>query len=160
MSGPRRDLNTTPIVNLATMLVPVTIMTAWFMMHPEPPQPAQAASVQTPQSPMPDVALPPGLSILLASEAGHRLSWRPAEQSDEPAWDVDVPCAPMCEPFDEVNLERALRMIKRQHPQIEDILIVPGPGVSYDAVVRTMTIAQADAEGALFPFAVVSQRGR
>jgi len=162
------DLNLVPIMNLVTILIPFLIMAAQFVQlavidsnipaisddktEPPPDEPPWKLSVALTQN---------GITIGGADKALGIAPMVPGEKRPP-----TIPCGAgtgRCTGVLDYNwteLTTKLNEVKQQHPDEENVIIVPGPSIEYEVIVKAMD-ASRQIEGTdglkdLFPTVVIA----
>lgn len=142
-----------PMVNLASLAVPVSVMMAWL-----------ALSASPPAAPVPDVdpADPLDLAVLITPD-GFQIQGDDGLLADA-GLDGALPCAvlpcasPDAYPLD--ALHERLRVIKDARPAQQDLTLVPHPNTRYRLIMQTRGMATTTHnEGVaaeLFPWVSIS----
>jgi len=149
LRSPPGPLHLVPLGNLASIVVPVIVIGANVVW--------QALVVPVPERPPPDPYRAPsamqslGLSVLV-EPAGYVITTGTGTTRI-------VSCAGCANPHDPAALQQALRALKRDHPDEVTVVVVPNRTTSYEVLMQTVKASREDAEGMLFPQAIIAGLG-
>jgi len=143
-SGP---LHLVPLGNLASLLVPVALVTANVVWQ------ASFAPVPSPdRAPAPPVRSPSlGLSVLVEPD-GYVITTSTGSTRV-------LGCHGCSDPHDPADLQDVLREIKDAHPSELTVVVVPDRATPYAVLMRTVRATREDAAGPLFPQAIIAGLG-
>ena len=145
-SAPKADLDLVPIMNLVTILIPFLLLSAQFV---------QISTIDNTLPAMSDVRPEPTEEEPLALRVEiHELGF--AVHASPFAEPVELTCVGgFCKSataWDTAELVDVLEDLKRDWPDTEDMILVPGADVPYEAVIATLDAARRTTEGLdLFP---------
>lgn len=144
-TSPKGDLDLVPIMNLVTILIPFLLLSAQFVQVSAIDNTLPATS-DVPD-PTPKEAL--NLSVQI-TELGYEVS---ASAFDDP---VELSCVGgLCRSataWDTGGLTELLEDLKRDWPEADGMILVPGSDVPYEVVIATLDAARRTADGTeLFP---------
>jgi len=147
-SDPRADgpLHLVPLGNLASLLVPVAVVTANLAvtaLWPVTPTPEAEAEAEPPPS--------LGLSVLVEPDGYVITTGTGSTQV--------LSCGGCGDPHDPRRLQATLRELKQAHPDEHTVVVVPDQATSYEVLMRTVRATRADDEGSLFPQAIIAGLG-
>jgi biopolymer transport protein ExbD len=154
MRRPRRlrldapELNLVPLLDMVSLLIQMLLVDAQFGVYAEV---ASAVSAGTAEATGEQL----GLAVRVAPD-GFRVQWiEGGEGRERPLLCDPAPCADLAA-WDGDGLRSMLLALKDAHPEERAVVLLPEPGVPFEAVVRAMDVARDDGAGQpLFPDLVV-----
>lgn len=140
------ELNLIPLLDMVSMLIQMLLVNAQFGVYSELRSSVAGGTTE---------ALGEELGLTVRIEAdGYAVQWLDGGNTVERRVACAAPCPP--EGYDQVSLREILSDLHDQRPDESQVVLLPQPGVAFEAVVRTMDAVQADAAGKpLFPDLVV-----
>lgn len=146
-----------PFMNLTTMLIPLLLMGATL------------AQVSVIDSSLPSIGEikhcgdtcgePPLNLTVFITEEGFSIKNADEVLSVEEDGPYQVPCADGCAPkdYNYKELTHALALVKGEHPDEQDLILVPESRVPYEVIISAMDAARYDVDAVeLFPNVVIA----
>ncbi len=140
------ELNLIPLLDMVSMLIQMLLVNAQFGVYAELRSTVAGGTSEALGEEL-------GLTVRVQPD-GYAVQWLDGGNTVERR----VECAPPCPPegYDQVALREILEGLRDRRPDESQVVLLPEPGVAFEAVVRAMDAVTMDAAGKpLFPDLVV-----